>query len=389
MRGLGDPVHPELPWIRKLHALDEARAVGAAGPRLRAIRAAAERLGDALRDGPKVVAVRTLPVSDLIYPTKFAFQSAARVPWPFVTMRHRCLLVQVAAEGRVHNVLFNPTDRESSRATPFFQQILDKVGWAEEYLGTSFGTVEDGLAALGVAPEDVDVIAFDHFHTQDLRPTLGTQDGLRARFPRAHLLAPRVEWEDWDDLHPMQRAWFIDDGKREVDTSRVILTESDLALGEGCLLLRTPGHTSGNQTLFVHAFDGVFGCSENGTSADNWSPWDSRIPGLRAHAKTYDVEVVLNANTPERGAEQYTSMVLERSIVDRVRDRPAFVQMFPSSEVIPSPVAPGLRPSMIFGDRTSGALSRAQGASQSAADPTAAKSTSSHATERSGASEKA
>src|SRR4029079_6099592 len=115
----------------------------------------------------------------------------------------------------------------------------------------------------------IDLIAFDHFHTQDLRATLGTisQDPLRpplpARFPNAKLLAPRHEWEDWDELHPMQRAWFIADGKKDADTSRVVLTDADLRLGDGCLLLRTPGHTSGNQTLFVHAADGVFGCSEN------------------------------------------------------------------------------------------------------------------------------
>ncbi len=355
---LGDPVHPDLPFVRKVHALDEARAIRSAGPRLRALRRAGERLGDALREGPRTISVRTIPVSDLVYPTKFAYQHAARVPWPFVTMRHRCLLVQVEAEGAAKNVLFNPTDRESSRATPFFREIIDKLGWAEDWFGQSFGTVEDGLRALGLAPEDIDVIAFDHFHTQDLRPTLGTTTGVAARFPNAKLLAPRAEWEDWDDLHPMQRAWFIEDGKRDVDRSRVVLTDHDLAIGEGCLLVRTPGHTSGNQTLFVHAFDGVFGCSENGTSADNWSPRESAIPGLAAHARRYDVEVVLNSNTPELGAEQYSSMILERSIVDRVPDRPGFVQMFPSSEVTPSPVAPGLRPSLWFGDRTSGTLRR-------------------------------
>lgn len=357
---LGDPVSPDLPWVRTIHHLDEARAVRSAGRRLEEMRRAAERLGDELRDGPKVLCVRTLPVSDLIYPAKYAFQTALRVPFPYVTMRHRCLFVQVEAEGAVRNILFNPTDRQSSRETPFFKQILERFGWAEDILGKPFGTVEDGLRKLGVAPEDIDVIAFDHFHTQDLRPTLGTTrgDGLRgplpARFPNAKLLAPRAEWEDWDRLHPMQRAWFIRDGKKDVPQDRVVLTDADLWLGAGCLLLRTPGHTSGNQTLFVHADGGVFGCSENGTSADSWSPYESRLPGLRSFARAYDVEVVLNSNTPEMGAEQYISMVLERTIVDRVPEAPAFVQMFPSSEVTPSPVAPGLRPSMIFGERTSG-----------------------------------
>lgn len=359
---LGDPIHESIPWVRRVHHLDEARGERSAGRRLEAIRREALRLGDELREQPKVVAVRTLPVSDLVYPTKFAFQHALRLPFPYVTMRHRCLLVQVEAEGGVKNVLFNPTDRQSSRETPFFKHLLAKLGWAEELIGTSYGTVEDGLRELGIEPGDIDLIAFDHFHTQDLRPTLGTtrgnglHDRLPARFPNATLLAPRAEWEDWDALHPMQRAWFVRDGKKDVVLDRVVLTDADLSLGAGCLLLRTPGHTSGNQTLFVHANDGVFGCSENGTSADNWTPYESRLPGLRALARAYDLEVVLNSNTPELGAEQYVSMVLERTMVDRVPDAPAFVQMFPSSEVTPSAVAPGLRPSMVFEHRTSGAL---------------------------------
>lgn len=359
---LGDPIHESLRWVRRIHHLDDARAVRSAGVRLEEVRRAAGRLGDELRDGPKVVAVRTFTVSDLIYPTKFAFQHALRLPYPYVTMRHRCLLVQLDTEDGLKNVLFNPTDRQSSRETPFFKHLLETFGWAEPVIGRPHGTVEDGLKELEIDPAEIDLIAFDHFHTQDLRPTLGTTrgDGLQgplpARFPNAKLLAPRVEWEDWDALHPMQRAWFIRDGKKDVVLDRVVFTDSDLWLGPGCLLLRTPGHTSGNQTMFVHTDDGVFGCSENGTSADNWSPYESRLPGLRAFARSYDVEVVLNSNTPELGAEQYISMVLERTLVDRVPDAPGFVQMFPSSEVSPSPVAPGLRPTMLFEHRTSGVV---------------------------------
>ncbi len=361
---LGEPVHPSLPWVRRVHDLDDARATPGEGAKLRRLRRAAERLGDALREGPRVVSVRTLPISDLPYPTGYAFQHAARVPWPYVLMQHRALLVQVEAEGELKNVLFNPSDRESARQTPFFQRFERRYGWAERLMPARFGAVEDGLRALGVAPEDIDVIAWDHFHTVDLRVTLGTtrgeglDDPRPARFPNAILLAPRAEWDAWDSLHPMQRSWFIADGKRDVDARRVAFTDGDLALGDGCLLLRTPGHTVGNQTLFAHAARGVFGCSENGTSCDAWSPYESTVPGLRAFARDYDLEVVLNANTPEQAATQYTSMVLERSIVDRVPERPAFVQMFPSSEVTPSPLAPGLRPAQVFGAIESGDVRR-------------------------------
>src|SRR5690606_16995494 len=167
---------------------------------------------------------------------------------------------------------------------------------------------------------------------------------------------PRREWVDWDDLHPLQSAWFIRDGKRGVPDERVVLTDGDVWLGPGAMLLSTPGHTSGNQTLFVHGEGGVFGCSENGCSADSWSPYESRIPGLRAHARTYGYEVILNANTPERAADQYTSMMLERSLVDRVHGAPEFVQMFPSSEVVPWALCPGVSPSMAFGAMDHGTL---------------------------------
>src|SRR5579872_6597084 len=120
------------------------------------------------------------------------------------------------------------------------------------------------------------------------------------------------------------------------------------------MLLRTPGHTCGNQTLFLNTDSGVWGVSENGTCADSWSPMDSRIPGLRALCRKQGVDVVLNANTLERAADQYTSMVLERTVVDRVKRAPAFVQMFPSSEITPSALSPGLKPTILHRDLSHG-----------------------------------
>jgi hypothetical protein len=122
------------------------------------------------------------------------------------------------------------------------------------------------------------------------------------------------------------------------------------------MLLRTPGHTTGNQTLFVNTSSGVWGVSENGTAADNWSPLDSKIPGLRAICKKQDLDIVLNANTPECGADQYTSMVLEKTIASRLHRAPAFVQMFPSSEVTPSALSPGLKPTVLHRAITHGEL---------------------------------
>jgi glyoxylase-like metal-dependent hydrolase (beta-lactamase superfamily II) len=329
--------------------LDRAWSVGAIGPRLRAVRVAAERLRDRLASGPRVLAVRTLPIVMAPYPTRFAFWGAALSPAPYVVFTHRCLLVQFLQAGEAKTLLFNPTDVGGARATPFFARLAERVPRkVQAVVAPEFEPLTEQLARLGVRAEDVDYVAYDHMHVQDLRPILGTDDGRVApRFPNAMLLVPRIEWEDWDDLHPLQRAWFVRDGKLGVPGSRVALTSGDLVLGDGVMLLRTPGHTSGNQTLFLNTDSGVWGVSENGTCADNWSPMDSRIPGLRSLCRKQDVDVVLNANTPERGADQYTSMILERTVADRVKRAPAFVQMFPSSEVTPSALSPGLKPTIL------------------------------------------
>lgn len=343
------PQHATPPGTAPIPELDAAWSLGAAGPRHRAIRSSAERLRDRFAAGPRVVCVRTLPVVTSPYPTKHAFWGAALSVAPFVVFEHRCLLVQFLQRGELKTLLFNPTDVSGARSTPYFARLAARVPERlQRVLSPEFLSLPEQLAGLGLRAEDVDYVAFDHFHVQDLRPIVGTDDGrIRPRFPGATLLAPRVEWDDWDDLHPMQRAWYVRDGKLGVERSRVYLTSGDLALGDGVMLLRTPGHTSGNQTLFVNTDSGVWGVSENGTCADSWTPMDSSISGLRSFCRRQDVDVVLNANTPERGAEQYTSMVLERTMVDRVKRAPAFVQMFPSSEIIPSAVSPGLKPTIL------------------------------------------
>jgi glyoxylase-like metal-dependent hydrolase (beta-lactamase superfamily II) len=352
--------------LERIPDLDEAWSVTRHGPQLRAVRRIAERLRDRFVSGPRCVSVRTMPLSTLAYPTRYAFWSAAFAPAPFVVMTHRCVLVQFLRKGELKNLLFNPTDIEGAKATPFLARFIETLGTRmSDIVAGKFDTLESQLARLGVMPEDIDYVAFDHFHTQDLRGLMGTEDGARApRFPNAKLLAPKSEWDDWDDLHPFQKAWFVRDGKLGVRMENVILTAGDLSLGDGAMLLRTPGHTAGNQTLFMNTESGVWGISENGTCADNWSPLESRIKGLSFLCKKQDLDVVLNSNTPEFGALQYTSMIMERTIVDRVRRAPAFVQMFPSSEVTPSMISPGLTPSLLHRAITHGEVARTQRVAQ-------------------------
>lgn len=335
--------------IPKITDLDAAWSTPGSGARLRAVRRAAEGLRARFSAGPRAVGVRTLPLVAVPYPTKYAFFHAALSVAPYVVLAHRCLVVQFFQGGQLKTLLFNPTDVAGARTTPFFARLAARIPERlQRAVAKESEPLTVQLARLSLAPAEIDYIAFDHMHVQDLRPILGTADGsVPARFPNATLLMPKVEWDSWDDLHPLQRAWFVRDGKIGVNTSRIELTEGDQMLGGGVMLLRTPGHTPGNQTLFVNTDTGVWGVSENGTAADNWSPMDSRIPGLRRICRSQDLDILPNANTPERAGDQYTSMVLEKTITDRLKRAPAFAQMFPSSEMAPSAFSPGLKPTVL------------------------------------------
>lgn len=352
------PIDPRLPWVHELTPLQDARREASPAARQRKLERAGRALGDALREQPKVVSVRTLPTTAAPYPTRFAFSGAVRelTPAGLLIIQNRSLLLQVQTEDGLKNVLFNPTDGPANQATPFYQQLTART---PKLLASAFSPkpnrCAEQLAALGLSCADIDVIAFDHFHTQDLRPLLGTASA-PPRFPNAVLLAPRLEWEEWDDLPMLQRAWFIADGKAGVPSDRVVLFEGDLSLGQGLLLVHTPGHTRGNQTLFAHAEDGVFGCSENGTCADNWAPRASRLASVRRAAEQLDLDVLINSNTPESTLDQQCSMMLERAIVDRLPQNGDFFQMFPSSEIKWSALAPHVRPSHHFGELKSGTV---------------------------------
>ncbi len=346
MSPVTDPTAPEL---TPLDEVGDAWAEPSPGRRHAAVLAGARRLRERLAEAPAVIMARTLPLTTLPYPTRYAFQGAAASPAPFVTLTHRCLVVRFRQGDATRTLLFNPTDVPRARQTPFFAKIESAIGRrVAERLVTAFDPLEAQLARLGIAPADVDYVAFDHFHTQDLRGLLGGPDGAPPRFPNARLLAPRIEWDEWAELHPLQRAWYVADGRAGVREDRVVFTANDLLLGDGVMLVRTPGHTVGNQTLFLKTDRGVWGCSENGTAVDNWSPAHSRIAGLALTARHQDLEVILNTNTPEAAAAQYTAMCLEKTLVDPVPGVPDFVQMLPSSEVTPSLLAPGLSPSYLL-----------------------------------------
>jgi hypothetical protein len=354
------PGLPGLPGhVLRLYDLDEAWRASSAGERLDRLRRAAPRLRERLLESGRATAVRTFDTAQLPYPTSFAFAGAAASPVPYVVLTNRVNVVQFDTDDGRKTLLFNPTDAPRSAETPFFADLRARMG---KGLATRLmarlqrPSVIENLVTIGLRPEDVDYLAFDHLHTQDLRGHLGVSgpEPITAVFPRARLLAWRPELEIFRALHPLQRPWYLADGLRGVPPERLVACEGDLLLGKGVALVRTPGHTVGNWSLLLNTDNGVWAVSENGIACDAYAPAASRIPGLRRHARLSGGEVILNSNTLEGRNEQYSSMILEKALVDRSRDAPDFYQHLASSELTATPFTPGLSPTYRHGGIESG-----------------------------------
>jgi hypothetical protein len=343
--------------IQTLGELDEAWRALSAGERFDQVRRAAPKLKERIASSGRAIAVRTFDLQDLPYPTRYAFSGLASSPVPYIVMRNRGNVVQIATRDGMKTLFFNPTDVERSAETPFFAELRGRAGKrltdaVMERMRRP--TPPEHLERIGMSPDDVDYVAFDHLHTQDLRRILGTAH-VRGWFPRAKLLVARPEIEIFRALHPLQSWWYVRDGIEGIAPDRILAFDRDILLGEGVALVRTPGHTVGNWSLVLHTDSGMWAISENGVACDSYAPEASAIPGLKRLARREGIEVILNANTLEGRNEQYTSMILERALADRAAV-PDFYQHLSSSELVSTPFTIGLSPTHFHGRLESGAV---------------------------------
>lgn len=292
--------------------------------------------------------VDTRDLVTLPYPTRFGLWMAAVTPSPYVSITNRMLVVRWPGNVAV----FEPSDHERGEYTPYFARLNEQTpALVQKRVVTRHATVLENLAALGIAPEEVTLLAFDHLHTQDVRRWIGTSQTEPA-FPNAKLVVQRSELAAMADLHPLQRQWYQPDTYADLRVDAIAAIDGDVLLGPGVALVATPGHALGNQTLLLSTSDGIWAVSENVIAVEAMVPEHSKIPGMAKGARTWGREVVLNTNTPEALADQYNSVVKEKALVDRSQRDGRFPQFLPSSELTPSPYFPGTKPTFTTGSIT-------------------------------------
>ena len=353
----GNSLHPdelEQAGIQVCHQFDESRLSLSPRVRLEQVRRDALRFReDLLARNQQVRFYRSINLIRAPYPTRYGLYNAAKTVTPYMHILNRLFIIQFDTPEGVKTLLFSPSDIEANRETPFFKRMTEQLGalgpTLSRFLAPVYQDVQSALEMAGIRPDQVDYLSYDHLHTQDIRRWLGTttRPGL---FPKARLLVMKQEWLSTQSLLPPQQDWYCPQGIEGVPPEKVILLEKSVILGNALALVHTPGHTEGNHSLVAHTPDGLLVTSENGVSADSYSPMHSRIPGVRNYARKTGMEVILNGNTQEGGLDQYLSMVMEKTIAGAAKRNPDFFNFVPSSELSAYWGFPGLRPTFSFGE---------------------------------------
>jgi glyoxylase-like metal-dependent hydrolase (beta-lactamase superfamily II) len=170
-----------------------------------------------------------------------------------VPMALTCMLVKVGGK----NILIDTglgTNRLDERALSHWQ------------LTRPHGSVMDGLARLGIAPDDIDLVLNTHLHSDHCTGnTFYDEDGApQPSFPNAQHYVHQIEYDD--ATHPNERTratYFADSYVPLVESGQMtILDEDEAEILPGIRMVRTPGHTPGHMSVVLESNGehGLFVC---------------------------------------------------------------------------------------------------------------------------------
>lgn len=133
------------------------------------------------------------------------------------------------------------------------------------HLDRSNGDVVAGLARMGIAPEDVDLVINTHLHYDHCGGNTFRDEGgsIQPTFPNAEYVVQRREYEDAMQPNERTRATYVIDNYAPlVERGQMRLLDGDTELVPGIRGVVTPGHTPGHMSvLFESAGEyGLFVC---------------------------------------------------------------------------------------------------------------------------------
>jgi len=111
------------------------------------------------------------------------------------------------------------------------------------------GPYLDQLAAMGVAPEDVDYVMCTHLHADHVGWNTRLLDGRWVpTFPNARYIFSRRDYEHYQSIDPDDHSAnaFRDSVLPVVEAGQAEMIGDDFAIGDEVTILPTPGHTPGH-----------------------------------------------------------------------------------------------------------------------------------------------
>jgi hypothetical protein len=340
--------------IRPISHFNHCRESLSPQERLKQVQLQAKRFVDDFKlINQQIQFMQSFDLVSIPYPVKSAFGNATKLINPYLFIKNRLIVMQFATQAGTKTFLFSPSNAADNAKTPYFQRIKNLTGKLKKIiqpiLVQKHNTVEEALENIGIKPEQVDFISYDHLYTQDLRKWLGSYKQ-PAYFPNAKLLVMHQEWEAVKDLLPLQNDRYCPKGIEGIAPNKIIPLHSSIMLGDSIALIQTPGQTQGSQSLVVNTDTGILVCSQNGISVDNYSPEHSTIHGLANYARQNQMNVIPNGQDPELRIDQYISMVLEKTIADKHPKDKRFFNIMPSSELSARWQPFTLSPTITFGE---------------------------------------
>ena len=132
--------------------------------------------------------------------------------------------------------------------------VGDKEGARRQASPAAEGTLLSDLDALGVRPEEIDVVINTHLHADHCGwNTRSLEDGrLVPTFPRARYLIQRGEWEAAIQPNERTRATYLGENLLPLEEAGVLeLIDGEMAVTREVTIIPTPGHTQDHASVVL------------------------------------------------------------------------------------------------------------------------------------------
>jgi len=116
------------------------------------------------------------------------------------------------------------------------------------------GKLLDNLAAIGVRPDDIDIVVNTHLHVDHVGWNCSERDGTFVpTFPKAEYWINRTEWDYWTEpQNAAEEGAHITQGVLPLGESpQLELIDGEVAITPELQMLSTPGHTPGHISIGI------------------------------------------------------------------------------------------------------------------------------------------